>query len=90
MKEILFKRKMLLPFLHSKKNRILFKFINGYLIFGMVSLLVTIYYLLVHLNIADSIIQYCYPGFALGISSGIIYFWGYQSMTSEMKKDQIH
>jgi hypothetical protein len=41
------------------------------------------FYLIGHLNQADSIIKYCIPGFILGASSGIIYFIGYQSMTSE-------
>ena len=77
------KRKKFLPFLQSKKNRILFKLINIYLILGLGSLLCTMFYLIGHLNQADSIIKYCIPGFILGASSGIIYFIGYQSMTSE-------
>ena len=77
------KRKKILPFLQSRKNRILFKVINIYLITGAGSLMITIFYLLGHLNNADSIIKYCIPGFILGISSGIIYFLGYQSLISE-------
>ena len=76
-------RNKFFPFLESSKNRKLFIAINIYLIVGVSSLLVTIFYLLGHLNVADSIIKYCYPGFALGISSGIIYFVGYQSMMKE-------
>lgn len=79
-----FKRKKFLPFLQSRKNRILFKVINIYLVIGVSSLLITIFYLIGHLDIADSIIKYCIPGFALGISSGIIYFFGYQSMMTEI------
>jgi hypothetical protein len=59
--------------------------INSYLIIGVISLLITIFYLLGHLNNADRIIKYCIPGFVLGISSGIIYFIGYQSMISEQQ-----
>jgi hypothetical protein len=77
------KRKKLHPFLQSKKNWILFKVINIYLIIGVGSLLVTMFYLIGHLHQADSIVKYCIPGFVLGISSGIIYFIGYQSMISE-------
>lgn len=79
------KRKKFLPFLQSKKNRILFKVINIYLIIGIGSLLITMFYLIVHLNQADSIIKYCIPGFVLGVSSGIFYFIGYQSMISEQQ-----
>jgi hypothetical protein len=79
------KSKKLLPFLQSQKNRILFKVINIYLIIGIGSLLFTIFYLIGNLNQADCIIRYCIPGFVLGVSSGIIYFIGYQSMISEQQ-----
>ena len=77
-----------LPFIESRKNRKLFIVINIYLIIGVCSLLVTIFYLLGHLDVADSIIKYCYPGFALGLSSGIIYFVGYQSMMKEKNEKE--
>jgi ABC-type glycerol-3-phosphate transport system permease component len=77
------KKKRFLPFLQSQKNTILFKILNIYLIIGVGSLLVTIFYLIGHLNQADSIIRYCIPGFISGVSSGIFYFIGYQSMISE-------
>jgi len=83
------RKNMFLPFLQSRKNRILFMFINIYLIIGVVSLLITIFYLLGNLDIADSIIKNCYPGFALGISSGIIYFIGYYSLKAEKKEPSI-
>ena len=79
-------RNKFLPLIESRKNRKLFIVINIYLIIGVCSLLVTIFYLLGHLDVADSIIKYCYPGFALGLSSGIIYFVGYQSMMKEKKR----
>lgn len=82
------KRKKFLPFLQSKKYRILFIVINIYLIIGVSSLLFTIFYLIGHLNQADSIIKYCIPGFVLGVSSGIIYFIGYQSMISEQQDNE--
>jgi len=85
------RRRKLLPFLQSKKNRILFMVINIYLILGVNSLLVTLFYLIGHLYQADSIIKYCIPGFVLGVSSGIIYFIGYQSMISEQQdKKRLH
>jgi len=40
------KRKKFLPFLQSKKNRILFMVINIYLIIGVGSLLITMFYLI--------------------------------------------
>jgi ABC-type glycerol-3-phosphate transport system permease component len=89
MSTITFKSKKFLPFLQDSKNRILFMVINIYLIIGVISLWITIFYLLGHLNNADSIIKYCIPGFVLGISSGIIYFIGYQSMISE-QQDKKH
>ena len=84
METITIKRKVLLPFLKGKKNKILFKFINGYLIIGVTSLMITMLYLVGHLNHPDNIIKYCIPGFVLGVSSGIFYFIGYQSMMSEI------
>ncbi len=83
------KRKKFLPFLESKKNRVLFKVLNIYLIIGVGSLLVTMFYLIGHLYEADKVIMRCIPGFILGISSGIIYFVGYQSMISE-QQDKKH
>lgn len=83
MDTITIKRKQFLPFLQSQKNRILFKIINIYLIIGVGSLLVTMFYLIGNLNQADSIIRYCIPGFILGVSSAIFYFIGYKSMISE-------
>ena len=79
------KSKKYFPFLKSSRHRILFMVINIYLIIGVVSLLLTIFYLLGHLYNADSVFRYCIPGFVLGISSGVIYFVGYQSMISEKR-----
>jgi ABC-type glycerol-3-phosphate transport system permease component len=87
MDKTIIKRKRFLPFLQSQKNRILFKIINIYLIIGLGSLLVTMFYLIAHLNQADSIIRYCIPGFILGVSSGIFYFIGYQSIISEQQAE---
>jgi hypothetical protein len=85
MDTITIKRKKFLPFLQNTKNRTLFLVINIYLIIGVGSLLITIFYLLGHLNNADSIIKYCIPGFVLGISSGIIYFIGYNNLIAAHK-----
>jgi hypothetical protein len=83
METMLIKRKRFFPFLQSLKNRILFKVINMYLIIGVGSLLITMFYLIGHLYEADKVILRCFPGLIMGISSGIIYFVGYQSMISE-------
>ena len=83
MDTLIIKRKKFLPFLQSQKNRFLFIVLNIYLIIGVGSLVITLFYLIGNLNQADSIIRYCIPGFILGVSSGIFYFIGYQSMISE-------
>ncbi len=77
-------RKLFLPFLKSKKNRVLFLIINIYLIIGVSTLLVTLIFLLVNLNCSDFLIRNCIPGFVIGISSGILYFVGYQSLLSDL------
>lgn len=71
------------PFLKSKKNRVLFKLINIYLVIGASSLIITMFYLMGHLYEADQLINYCIPWFVLGISSGLVYFIGYQSIISQ-------
>jgi ABC-type glycerol-3-phosphate transport system permease component len=88
MNTMIIKRKKFLPFLQSKKNRLLFKMLNIYLIIGVGSLLVAMFYLMGHLNQSDSIIKYCIPGFVLGLSSSIFYLIGYQSMISEKKNNK--
>jgi hypothetical protein len=82
------KRKKLLPFLQSGENKMIFRLINIYLIIGMGSLIITIMYLLSHLDLLDRVIYFCIPGFVLGISSGVIYYIGYQSIiTKKTKRD---
>ena len=81
------KRKIFLPFLRSKKNRVLFLMINIYLIVGVLALLVTLIYLLVNLDHSDVTIRNCIPGFVMGISSAIIYYAGYQSLVSDRKSE---
>jgi len=83
MKKLILRRNKFLPLPESKKNRKLFLALNIYLIIGISSLLITLFYLAGHLNNADRLIKYCYPGFALGISSGIIYFIGFLSITTD-------
>jgi hypothetical protein len=85
MSTIPYKRMRLNPFLQSKKNRILYKAITIYLIIGVGSLLITLFYLMGNLHRADSIIKFCIPGFALGISAGIIYLVGYRNIVSEQQ-----
>lgn len=81
------KRKLFYPFLKSKKNRVLFLMINIYLIVGVLTLLVTIIYLLIKLDHSDVAIRYCIPGFVMGISSAIIYYAGTQSLVSDRKSE---
>lgn len=83
------KSKKFFPFLQNRKHRILFLVINIYLIIGIISLLITLLYLLENLNNSDNIFIYCVPGFALAISSGLFYLIGYQSMISE-NEDKKH
>jgi len=85
MDALIIKRKKFFPFLKNRENKLIFKLINIYLIIGMASLVITILYLLSHLNISDGVIYFCIPGFVLGISSGITYFIGYQSINSDKK-----
>src|ERR1035437_8500743 len=78
-----------LTFIQRNEKRGMFMFINIYLIIGMGSLVLTIFWLLSHLNISDKIIYFCIPGFILEISSGIIYFIGYQYF-NPVKKQKLH
>jgi len=80
------KRKRFFPFLQDPKNKMIFTLINIYLVIGVSGLLITIGYLLIHLNISDNIIYRCIPGFALGVSSGIVYLIGYHSISSGKSK----
>jgi len=81
------RRKTLLPFLCTKKNRALFAVINVYLAIGFGSLVITLFYLMLHLNHPEAILGYCIPGLVLGVSSGIFYFVGYQSMLAEQRNE---
>lgn len=85
MDTLIIKRKKFHPFLKSREKKLIFILINLYLVFGVATLVITIMFLLSHLNISDKIIYLCIPGFVLGISSGIIYFIGYQSINSDKK-----
>lgn len=80
MNHVIIKRKALLPFPRSTKNRILFVLINLFLISGVVTLLVTIAFLTRHLHEADIVIKQCIPGFVTGIGFVIIYFAGFSSI----------
>ena len=84
------KRKRFFPFLQDPKNKMIFTLINIYLVIGVSGLLITIGYLLIHLNISDNIIYRCIPGFALGVSSGIVYLIGYHSISSGKSKQTSH
>jgi UDP-N-acetylglucosamine:LPS N-acetylglucosamine transferase len=78
------------PVLRSKKYKFLFIALNFYLLIGVLSLLVSIFYLLANLNQADKIIIYCIPGFIVFLSAFIFYLLGYQSMNSEQQNKNRH
>ena len=56
-----------------KENKTLFLFINMYLLVGVAILVFTLLYLLFHLDESDKIVIKCIPGFAIGLSSILIY-----------------
>jgi hypothetical protein len=56
-----------------KENKALFLFTNLCLLVGVAILVFTLLYLLFHLDESDKIIIRCIPGFAIGLSSLIIY-----------------
>jgi hypothetical protein len=60
------------PF-RNKENKAMFLFINLFLLVGVAILVFTLLYLLFHLNESDKVIVRCIPGFAIGLSSVIIY-----------------
>lgn len=73
------------PTQKRQKYRFLYVALNIYLVIGVVSLLISIFYLLLNLEHADKIILYSVPGFVVFISSAILYIVGYQSVIFEKK-----
>jgi hypothetical protein len=73
------------PSQKRQKYRFLYVALNIYLVIGVVSLLISIFYLLLNLEHADKIILYSVPGFVVFISSAILYIVGYQSVIFEKK-----
>jgi hypothetical protein len=69
-----------------KENKTLFLFINIYLLAGVSIMVFTLLCLLFHLDISDKIIYRCLPGFALGLSSMIIYSFLYFNKTKNKKR----
>lgn len=69
----------------DRKNIYRSNLINIYLVFSVICLLITIFYLLANLERADKIIFYCIPGFVLGISAAIIYVVGNQNQKSRKR-----
>jgi hypothetical protein len=68
------------PLLKNKRYKLLYVVLNIYLGIGVVSLLISILYLLLNLEHADKIIYYCVPGFVIFLSSAILYLVGYQTL----------
>jgi hypothetical protein len=56
-----------------KENKTMFLFTNLFLLIGVAILVFTLFYLLFHLDESNKIIIRCIPGFAIGLSSIIIY-----------------
>ena len=73
------------PFLKNKKYKFLYVTLNIYLVIGVVSLLISIFYLLLNFEHSDKIIVYCVPGFVVFLSAAILYIIGYQNMISNEK-----
>jgi hypothetical protein len=57
----------------NKENKAMFLLINVFLMMGVAILVFTLLYLLFHLDESDKIIIRCIPGFAIGLSSVMIY-----------------
>jgi hypothetical protein len=57
----------------NKENKAMFLLINVFLMMGVAILVFTLLYLLFHLDESDKIIIGCIPGFAIGLSSVMIY-----------------
>ena len=71
----------------NKENKAMFLFINVFLLMGVAILVFTLLYLLFYLDESDKIIIRCIPGFAIGLSSVIIY--GFLSVKRGKAKTKI-
>ena len=78
------------PSQKRQKYRFLYVALNIYLVIGVVSLLISIFYLLLNLEHADKIILYSVPGFVVFISSAILYLVGYQHVIFEDRTRKTH
>jgi len=76
------------PILKNKKYKFLYVALNFYVVIGVISLLISIFYLLLNMEHADKIVIYCVPGFVVFLSAAILYLIGYQNMISEHKDKQ--
>jgi len=68
------------PLLKNKRYKLIYVVLNIYLGIGVISLLVSILYLIMNMEQADKIIYYCVPGFIIFLSSAILYLVGYQTL----------
>jgi len=67
------------PLLKNRKYKFLYLVLDIYLGIGVLSLFISILYLLMNLDRADIILHYCVPGFVVFLSSAIFYLIGYQT-----------
>jgi hypothetical protein len=73
-----------------KENKALFLIINLYLLVGVAILVFTLLYLLFHLDESDKIVVKCIPGFAIGISSILIYGFLFVKKGRTKTKNRLH
>jgi uncharacterized membrane-anchored protein len=70
----------------TKENKTRFLLSSLCLLLGVSILVFTLLYLLFHLNNSDKIIYLCIPGFAIGLSSIIVYIFLSAKKTKNQKK----
>jgi hypothetical protein len=77
------------PLQKNKKYKFFYVVLDIYLGIGVVSLLISILYLLMNLERVDKILYYCVPGFVIFLSSAILYLIVYQTMIWNKKSNNI-
>lgn len=73
-----------------KENKALFLFINLYLLIGVAILIFTLLYLLFHLDESDKIVIKSIPGFAIGLSSILVYGFLVVKKGEAKTKNRLH
>jgi hypothetical protein len=72
----------------NNKGKLTNWIINLFLLFGVSAMIITIFYLLFHLDTSDRIIYMCIPGFASGLFSILAY--GFLYHKKPINKRRIH